>query len=205
MKVIPGFAAYLLTETDIVIVKDGEFEVPVKDNKVTLTNDKGVEKTVSLGFLKEMAEPMEDEDNTSDAPEAKEAPKAEEEPKAEAKPKGKKKDEPKKAVKTGKKDEGLKVVKKDEKKKPAEKAKPEAKAKVSDTKKAKAKETANKWAEKKVKTGDKLKFIPFGQKKEIEGTVVRTYLSTSAKGSWFVILKSGKKSYKKVATSIMPK
>lgn len=68
MRTIEGFAQYLLTETDKVITKEGEIEVPITDNKVTIKNDAGKEKTVSIGFLIEMSEPIAKEGEAEEAP-----------------------------------------------------------------------------------------------------------------------------------------
>lgn len=58
-KIIEGYPDYLMTETDRVITKDGEIEVPVKKNKVTIKNEKGEMKTVSVGYLLTLCSPAE--------------------------------------------------------------------------------------------------------------------------------------------------
>ncbi len=55
-RIIEGYPAYLMTETDRVITKDGEIEVPVKKNKVTIKNENGDMKTVSVGYLLTLCE-----------------------------------------------------------------------------------------------------------------------------------------------------
>lgn len=73
MRTIPNFAQYLLTATDKIITKEGAIEVPVTKNMVTIKDDNGKDKTVSVGFVvnisKEMGEEIVDGEETAAATE----------------------------------------------------------------------------------------------------------------------------------------